>query len=234
MKLPRAHLRVIEPGPGPNGEPPRSLAGRTNLPEQLREAERPWWRRALGWAFLKLTGGGAQMITAGLVAAWLLGHPAYIDRDLPPEVRAPLVQVYAEAIVEETRDPVQIGMLLGQGWGDTKFAHLVLSNRCQEMPAGQRCDNGRARGAFGMHQDTCPAAFLFPATSRESIRAETHCALGALWFHGKRCGKHALSFLFGAYSGMAGGGRCNWDRAGERVLVARNAGEWLRRAEARR
>lgn len=171
------------------------------------------------------------MIEAATVAAWLLAHPAWIDRDLTREEREPIVLRYAEAAVTETRSVVELQMLLAHGYAETKFAALVLTGKCSEMPAGQRCDNGKARGAYSLHEAACPEAYRWPAASVESIRAETRCAVSLLHFHAHRCREHTLTPLMAAFAGM--GGTCHSNRAGERVMLMRRIGAELLKAEAK-
>lgn len=172
------------------------------------------------------------MIEAAVVAAWILSRPAWIDRDLTHEQRAPMVERYARAAVAEASSTWELAALLAHGWDDTKFAYLVLTNRCSEMPEGQRCDDGRARGPYSVHESACPDAYRYPATSMASVRAETRCAISLLYFHRHRCRDRALTPMMGAFAGM-GGVRCTSDRAAARVMLMRRIGAELAKAEAR-
>lgn len=160
------------------------------------------------------------MVSAAAIAAWLLGHPGYLDRNMPPEQRAPMVQRYADAMAAEDLNADEAATLLAQGYEDTKFAFLVLADRCDEMPAGQRCDGGKARGPFGLHRSACKSAYEHPAGSDESIQWEVRCTLGLLYFHSKRCLPHAASPLLAMFGGMGGSG-CHAIGAARKVALAR-------------
>jgi hypothetical protein len=169
-------------------------------------------------------------VSAAAIAAWVLAHPGWIDRDVTREQREPYVQRYAQAIADEARTPTEAAMALAQGFEDSKFAFLVMAGRCDEMPRGQQCDHGTSRGAFQLKEATCPTAYRFAPGTEESIRAETHCVLAQLRFHAWRCREHALTPLFGAFSGIADGHSCHWGGAGARVLRTRRIAAELARA----
>jgi len=171
------------------------------------------------------------VVSAAAIALWLLSNPGWVDKDTTREDRVPFVRRYAEAIVAEAPADHEVALLLAHGWEETKFAHLVLSGHCDEMPAGQRCDSLRARGAFSLHRNACPAAYRYDVGSAESIREEVRCTLGLLYYHSKRCREHAATPLLGMFGGMGGTG-CHAPRAAAKVLAASRIAKELAKLEA--
>lgn len=159
-------------------------------------------------------------VSAAAIVTWLLSHPGWTDRNIPAEQRAPMLQRYAAAIAAEDLDAKEAATVLAQGYEDTKFAFLVLADRCDEMPKGQRCDNGRARGPFGLHRSACRSAYEFPAGSDESITWEVRCTIGLLYFHSRRCKEHAITPMLAMFGGMGGNG-CHAIGAARKVALAR-------------
>lgn len=172
-----------------------------------------------------------SVVTAATVTSWILSKPAWLDRDVTREARAPQVNRYAEAIVDIARTPTDVAMLLAHGYEDTKFAYDVLRGACELMPAGQRCDGGKARGAFGLHLNACPAAYRYVEGSAESIHEEVRCTLALLHFHGRRCLPHAASPMLASFGGMGGTG-CHASRAAAKTMATRRIAAELAKMES--
>ena len=144
------------------------------------------------------------MLTESILAA-MLALPQYAgDRDDSPEARAALLRPVAVAIAETAQSPETAAALIALGWHETKFARLVIEGRCSDMPAGSRCDNGRARGVWQAWHVACPVAYRFPAGSSESLRAEARCAAGNLYAARHRCAERNANIIAGQFSGYAG------------------------------
>lgn len=169
------------------------------------------------------------MIEAATVAAWILSKPAWLDRDVTREQRAPIVEMYATAIVDASRNDTDVAMLLSLARHEASFSVRIGGGNC---PA-RACDHGRARGWFQLHESACRAAWAFDAGTVESVREEARCALSQLKHHGWRCREHSLTPMMGAFSGYATGGDCHWAGAGARVMTVRRIAAELLKAEAK-
>jgi hypothetical protein len=168
------------------------------------------------------------MLVAPILTA-MLALPAYAgDRSESPEERAALLRPVAVAIAETAQSPETAAALIALGWHETKFARAVIEGRCSEMPAGSRCDNGRARGVWQAWNVACPAAYRFADGSLESLRAEVRCAVGNLYSARNRCERRAPELWGGAFSGYRGAS-CLWPAAARRVQTMREVLAVLRR-----
>lgn len=161
----------------------------------------------------------------------MLARKPWLDRDMSSDERATMLQPIADAIAEVSRDRLDASLLLALGLHETAFARLVVEGRCDEMPKGQRCDSGHARGVWSLHVEACRDAYQYAAGSVDSVRAEARCALKLLRFHAYRCREHALTPLFGAFAGFGTGSKCHWSGAGARVLTTRRMAAELGKAE---
>lgn len=165
-----------------------------------------------------------------LVAEFILSHPAWVDRGLSYAERTVAIAPLAVSFASEARSRRQLLILLTIGRHESRFASLVVrGGDCSQMPRGQRCDDGAARGFGQLHARACPAAYAYPAGSAESIREETRCVLGLFTQYEARCGS-----LAGAFAAYATGGVCSWRGAAERVETFRRIGDELKRAEGRK
>jgi hypothetical protein len=136
---------------------------------------------------------------------------AWVDRGESPEARRELFRPVAEAIDAEAKTPRQKAFLIAQGFEDTKFARYVIEDRCLDGPKGQRCDEGRSHGPFGVSVKYCPS---------KDFRVQAHCALKAAWGGAQRCKDHSLSPPHAWFVGTAGMGRsCAWPGADRRVAT---------------
>lgn len=166
-----------------------------------------------------------EPMTAIILSAMMTLTPYYGDRFDTPEARRELYAPIAQAIALAARgDRELVAALIAQGWHESKWARPVIEGRCQEMPAGQRCDAGRARTPFQVH-GWCRAAFRAPDGSGASLEAGARCAASML-----RAGRARCRSWVGAFAGMRGGWSCESASATARastmrqVLVALRAG----------
>jgi hypothetical protein len=90
------------------------------------------------------------------------------------------------------------------------------------MPAGQRCDGGRARGLFQLHLAACRKAYEWPDGTIESFREEVRCVDRQLRHHASRvmydlkaCSEPDRA----AFTGYAGR-RCDWKGALPRLATS--------------
>lgn len=155
------------------------------------------------------------MTPEAILAVLLALAPWHGDRDEHPDARALRLAPVASAIVQASRgDRSVASALVAHGAGETRYAALVIEGRCSEMPKGQRCDDGRARGAWQVWRVACPEAYRHDDGSHASIVAEAHCAARLL-----RGGRHRCGTWEGAFASMGGGARCSSPRAPERLRI---------------
>jgi len=172
-------------------------------------------------------------MTSAILAA-LLAVPAYqhpSEQAETAEARRARLAAVADAIAAVARNRDEAAALVALGRHESGFARLVQEGRCDEMPAGQRCDTGRARGTWQLWQVACPAAYRHAAGSADSLRAEAACAVGLLRLAGKRCSSGADgtdAWWAGAFSGYAGAA-CSARWAPQRVATMRAVARGMRR-----
>jgi hypothetical protein len=141
-----------------------------------------------------------------ILATLLYLTPWHLDHDTVEE-RTALLRPLAQALVATTKDPEEMAALIAQPYMETKFARLVMTGHCDQMPAGIRCDGGRARGPFQVH-GFCKAAWSVPDGTVESYRAGAACVRSTM-----RLGKMRCHTWDGAFAALQGTGNCKWDRA---------------------
>jgi hypothetical protein len=146
--------------------------------------------------------------------------PFFGDKAESPDERAELYQPIAEAISAASKSPADAALLISLSWHETKWSRAILEGRCDEMPAGQRCDGGHARGVFSLHRQACPAAWELPYGSTESLHVEAACALRLLRWNAQRGREHALTPLHAAFAGY-GARSWHWSQADDRVKTVR-------------
>jgi hypothetical protein len=133
-----------------------------------------------------------------------------------PAERAARLTVLAEDIADVTRDDHEAARLVALGVHETHFARNVQTGHCELMPAGERCDHGRARGVWQFHARTCPAAYRFAAGTPESWRAEALCAARLMRGYAADGRELSLTPDHAAFAGMAARA-WNWQGAETRV-----------------
>ena len=141
------------------------------------------------------------MTPAVILAALLRLAPWHQDHDAP-EARRALLEPIAAAIAATARSREEAAALVAVGWSETKFARAVLEGHCDRMPAGSRCDHGRARGPWQVHA-WCRDAWALPDGSPEAYTPAARCVLRAL-----RGGLQRCSSWHGAMAALLGGGGC--------------------------
>jgi hypothetical protein len=159
---------------------------------------------------------------AVVLSAMLRLAPWHGDHDTSEE-RVALVSPVAEAISATARTPEEAAALIAVAWSETKFARLVLTGHCDQMPSGTRCDRGNARGPWQVHK-WCTAAWTPPDGSLESYLAAARCDLRALRGGLARCASWS-----GAFAGLLGRPVCAWDRAASYEQVQRTVLGWWSR-----
>ena len=161
------------------------------------------------------------MTNSAAVLAALLALPRYTFD--PPESetdRAARLGVVADAIASASRTRTEEASLVAIVKHESAGSMLVQLGRCAELPRGQRCDGGAARGLFQLHRAACPAAYALPEGSVESIRAEAQCAIRLLRWNAQRGKEHTLTPLRAAFAGYAARD-WHWKGAEERERTVR-------------
>ncbi len=151
------------------------------------------------------------------ILAALLALPRYTFD--PPESatdRAARLAIVADAIASATRTSTEAATLVAIVKHEAAGSLLVQLGRCSELPRGQQCDNGKARGVFQLHREACRAAFALPEGSAESIFVEAQCAIRLLRWNAERGREHTLTPLHAAFCGYAAKA-WSWPGADERV-----------------
>jgi len=141
------------------------------------------------------------------------------DRLETPEQRSALYRPVAEAIAEVSRTDAEASLLVALAYHESRLARFVIEGRCADGPRGQRCDGGKARGVFQLHQSACPEAWVLEDGSTESMRAEARCAIRLLRWNAARGKGRAPSRLHAAFAGYAARD-WNWSGAAKRVATA--------------
>ncbi|HEX7671403.1 MAG TPA: hypothetical protein VF395_17540 [Polyangiaceae bacterium] len=159
-------------------------------------------------------------VSSAAVLAAALSLSQYVgDKVDTPEGRETLYRPVAEAIAEVARTNVEASMLLALAFHESGLARFVIEGRCADGPPGQRCDGGRARGVFQLHESACREAWKLEDGSVPSIRAEARCAIRLLRWNADRGKDHTPSRLHAAFAGYAAR-EWNWDGAAKRVETA--------------
>ena len=169
-------------------------------------------------------------VSAEAILAAALSLSRYVgDRSDTPEQRSSLYRPVAEAIAEVARSKFEASMLVALAFHESGLARFVIEGRCSDGPPGQRCDGGKARGVFQLHEAACHDAWEREDGSIESIRAEAHCAIRLLRWNAERGQGHAASRAHAAFAGYAAR-EWSWDGAAKRVETARKIESRLQRA----
>jgi hypothetical protein len=135
------------------------------------------------------------------------------DADLSPDARAELYRPVAASICRVGKTPQEQAWLAAQAYSETKLAKAVLEGRCADMPAGSRCDEGRATGVYQVHGH-CRNAWTAP-THDERLDAGAKCALRTAKYGVTMCG------LAGSFGFQTGRRVCAGDWIGPRVRLYR-------------
>jgi hypothetical protein len=163
-----------------------------------------------------------------VLAAALSLSPYVADRVDTPEQRSTLYRPVAEAIAEVARTKFEASILVALAFHESGFARFVIEGRCSEGPPGQRCDGGKARGVFQLHEAACHEAWELKDGSVESIRAEARCAIRLLRWNAERGKDRTPNAAYAAFAGYAAR-EWTWDGAAKRVETARKIEKALQR-----
>lgn len=161
-----------------------------------------------------------MIVDAATVLVALKALPAYPDQGSAEE-RDALLRPVAAVIVEATGgDAARASALVAIGNAESAFARYVLEGRCQDGPAGARCDwdyrrrRNNARGPWQVH-DWCRQSWDYPEASREALLGEARCADLMVRRAWARCRTQV-----GIYAGYATAGKaCVWKHAERRRSV---------------
>lgn len=144
-----------------------------------------------------------------ILSALLSLTPSYTDRQEDQVGRRNRLSEVALAISTACGSNIELcaaEVILGDR--ETHYASLVQQNRCREMPAGQRCDGGRALGPWQLHRAACPKAWEAPL----DLTIQARCVAGLLRWGKRSCGRWSGAFSYYAL----GRGECDWVGGGRR------------------
>ena len=139
-----------------------------------------------------------------------------LDRHLS---RAELAVAYAPVAVGLARvakTPRELAALEALGEAETHFASLVLYGHCDQMPAGERCDNGTSRSPWQLKERACRSGWALPVGTVEAFEEQASCALFLLYFNARRGRAHAATPLHAAFAGY-GARPWSWPGADHRA-----------------
>jgi hypothetical protein len=142
-----------------------------------------------------------------ILAFWLTLPQWHLDDGTLAE-RAALYLPVAASVCRVARNDTERAFLATQAYAETKLAKLVILERCHEMPAGVRCDEGRATGPWQPHK-WCSEAWTAP-TRAERYDAGARCAL----LVARTCRTPE-----GWFAAQSGRGRCKASWARKRVRM---------------
>lgn len=153
-----------------------------------------------------------------ILAVMLSLPPWYGDTWESPEDRADFLRPVALAIELATEDTVEQAVLIALGYHESGYAGPVVLGRCADMPAGVRCDNGRARSPWQLWARACPSAWALAEDDPRALERSAACAVRLLRGARGRCrGMHPAGDVAGMFSGYARGGQCTWAPAAGRA-----------------
>lgn len=159
-----------------------------------------------------------------LIHAVIVALPAFSLEPVPetPEDRSARLEIQAEAHWQAAESrPVGYSQLQWAAvlsslvWHESKQSLYVQSDLCETGPVGMRCDSGKARSPYQLHQSACPALWKLPKGDPAGIFVGAKCASRLLASAQRRCASRAPTNLMGAYSGYAGAS-CVWEPARRR------------------
>lgn len=113
--------------------------------------------------------------------------------------------------------------LLTLGEAEARFAAYVGTGRCHEGPRGARCDRGKARTYWQLHEAACRSAWAAEPGSRAETFAGAQCAANLLRYGRWQCG--SWQGAFNVYAGR----RCSDNRgqAAQRAARMSQILSWL-------
>ncbi len=169
---------------------------------------------------------------AARILAVLLSRPeSHTDVDRTPEAREARLAPVARAVSNAAKTLDEAAILVALGEHETHYAEHVLAGHCDQMPEGERCDGGKARGPWQLHKEACQAAWVLPDSSPEALDAEAGCALRLMrWYAvtkmayqrdtpSPRIAPDCKNAMRAAFAGM-GALPCDWIGAEKREATA--------------
>jgi hypothetical protein len=136
-----------------------------------------------------------------LLLALLRLAPWYQDVDDSFQQRAELYYPVAVAICAVALNDTERAFLARQAYEETKLARYVLEERCQDGPAGVRCDEGLATGpwqVWGYCKRAWTATYYeerLAAGAACSLRLARMCRTPEGWFAAQWGGRECVSPL---------------------------------------
>jgi len=172
-------------------------------------------------------------VIAEAILTVLLDYPVWSgDVGMTGEERSAMLEPVAAAIVGASSSRFEAAVLTAPAWHECGLASYVLDDRCEAGPEGARCDNGRARGPWQVHERPCPELHALPLRAPERFEIGARCALRGWRGARYRCrGKHPAGDIAGAFSGYRGS-PCADEVGAIRARSAWAALARIRRAEA--
>lgn len=162
-----------------------------------------------------------QVEMAARVLTVLLARPeSHTDVDRSLESREARLAPVAHAVSAASRTLDEAAVLMALGEHETNYAEHVLAGHCDQMPEGERCDGGRARGPWQLHKEACPVAWALPDGSQEALDAEAGCAIRLLRWNAVRGREHTITPGHAAFAGYAARD-WGWPGAEKRVKTSR-------------
>lgn len=153
------------------------------------------------------------MLAAKLLAVMLELPVFYLDRGEDPTARRERLSELAEAIADASANRTEAAALLAAAWHESRFSKMVQEGRCDELPAGMRCDDGKARGNWQLHRAACTELWDRPVS--EHARIGARCAMRLLRVFRRDCG--TIPGAYGRFAGRA----CTWAGGEKRAATMR-------------
>jgi hypothetical protein len=117
----------------------------------------------------------------------------------------------AIAIDRVGKTKLEKAWLLSHGWHETKYAYLVINNRCSEMPKGEQCDPKK-----GVAQSVGPWQVKpkWCRTDTSTLEGQAECVINQARFGKRRC-----NTWLGAFAAPIGSGACVSKKGPARVYM---------------
>ncbi len=115
--------------------------------------------------------------------------------------------------------------VLAVGQHESHYASLVGADQCSAMPAGQRCDRGKARSYWQLWAQAAPALHALPLGDPDATRVAAWAAARQLASAARFCSEPG-AWDWAAAFGRYGGRGCGWSG---RAHVGRARAETQRR-----
>ncbi len=154
----------------------------------------------------------------------------FLDRSVPADVRAPMLDREAVVISTVARNDVEAAFLVAQLDAESHTSLDVFRGNCSALPRGMRCDPDRhgvprASGPWQAWLQFCPKAQPFAIDSVEGLTEQARCVLRQA-----RGGLQRCRSWEGAFAATLGTASCTGASGADRARVMRRALERIRRA----